>query len=89
MKPWKEKIHRSQYLKDFWEKRPGRKDHPVFGEVKGGVILQCQRCKKEFSGFEMVRTIKNGEVESVFCKNCYAKRGINQKMAGNREDLAQ
>ena len=71
---WKDQIRRSQYLKDWYKNKPEKADHSVFGQKNEQVFLKCQNCGQEFSGFDMVKSIKNGEIEYILCKKCFAKR---------------
>ena len=84
MQLWKEQIHRSQYLKDYYKGKKERVNHPVFGDRKDGLSQKCWDCGKETPMIKMIRSVRNGEVEYILCRECYAKRGINQKVAGNR-----
>lgn len=84
MELWKEQIHRSQYLKDYYKGKKEKANHPVFGDRKDKPPQKCWDCGEEKPMAEMMRSIKDGEIEYILCRECYAKRTTNKKVAGNR-----
>lgn len=81
MELWKEQIHRSQYLKDYYKGREG--NHPVFKKTKP-ISEQCFRCGVMKNLKKLTNKIGSLRVEYYLCPECYAKRGTNKKMAENR-----